>query len=429
MTGDLTQAILQAVDAGFDRQIAMTQALVAIPSQRNQEAAAQAFMAAELTRRGYSVEEVATDTEALRAHPGFSPISDHASHVPSLVATHHPREVKGRSLILNGHIDVVPTGPEAMWTAPPYDPRIEGDWLYGRGSGDMKAGLVATVAALDALRDLGYQPAARVHVQSVVEEECTGNGALACLVAGYTADAAIIPEPEDDKLVRANLGVLWFEVSISGHPVHVRVAGTGVNAIDAAHRVAESLRKIERRWNAEAPNHRYFEDIAHPINFNVGRIEGGDWASTVAAWCKMQCRIAIYPGDDPAARAAEIEAHLRQDLGDDPFLSNNPPEVIWNGFFARGYVLEEGSDAEAVLAHAHMQAYRAPLESFTTPGYLDGRVFVIYAGMPCLVYGPLSEAIHGFDERVSLPSLKRVTQTIALFIAEWCGLEPLEAPT
>jgi len=424
---DLTQEILNAVEAGFGEQIALTQKLIALPSQRNQEGRAQAFMAALLEARGYRVEEVVTDSAALRDHPGFSPISEHASHVPSIVATHEPRRVKGRSLILNGHIDVVPEGPHEMWTTPPYEPRLEGDWLYGRGSGDMKAGLIATVAALDALRRLGYQPAARVHVQSVVEEECTGNGALACLVAGYTADAAIIPEPEDDKLVRANLGVLWFEVAISGRPVHVREAGSGVNAIDAAHRVAASLRKIEARWNAEAADHRYFEDLEHPINFNVGRIEGGDWASTVAAWCRMQCRIAIYPGDDPAARAAEIEAHLRHDLGDDPFLSNNPPKVTWNGFFARGYVLEEGSAAEETLARAHLQAYRAPLESFTTPGYLDGRVFVIYADMPCLVYGPLSEAIHGFDERVSLPSLKRVTQTIALFIADWCGLEPVAA--
>jgi acetylornithine deacetylase len=273
---DLTKAILDAVETGFDEQIALTQRLVAIPSRRNEEGAAQVFMAAELERRGYRVEEIETDTEALRAHPGFSPISEHASKVPSLVATHEPREVKGRSLILNGHIDVVPEGPAEMWSAPPYDPWVEGDWLYGRGSGDMKAGLIATLAALDALKRLGYQPAARVHVQSVVEEECTGNGALACLVAGYTADAAIIPEPEDDKLVRANLGVLWFEVAISGKPVHVREAGTGVNAIDAAHRVSESLRKIEARWNAETPEHRYFEDLEHPINFNVGRIEGGE---------------------------------------------------------------------------------------------------------------------------------------------------------
>lgn len=423
---DLHARILAAVDAGFEAQIALTQDLIALPSRRNAEHEAQAFMAAALAARGYLVEEVATDPEAICDHPGFSPISEHASTAPNIVATHQPRQVAGRSLILNGHVDVVPEGPHEMWTRHPYDPWRQGDWLYGRGSGDMKAGLIACVAALDALRSLGLQPAARVHIQSVVEEECTGNGALACLVAGYTAEAAIIPEPEDECLVRANCGVLWFEVAIAGQPVHVREAGTGANAIDAAARVIASLRKIEARWNAEAPDHEHFRDMDHPINFNVGQIEGGDWASTVAAWCKMQCRIAIYPGDDPAIRAAEIEGHLRQDLADDPYLSLNPPKVNWNGFFARGYVLEEGSEAEDTLRRAHLTAARAPLQTLTTPGYLDGRVFVIYGDMPCLVYGPVSQAIHGFDERVSLSSVQRVTGAIALFIADWCGLEAID---
>ncbi|MEC9243342.1 MAG: ArgE/DapE family deacylase, partial [Pseudomonadota bacterium] len=337
------------------------------------------------------------------------------------------RENRGRSLILNGHMDVVPEGPHDMWeVSAPYEPKREGDWLYGRGGGDMKAGIAANIFALDALRRIGLQPAAKVHVQSVVEEECTGNGALACLVEGYTADAAIIPEPEDEMLVRANTGVLWFEVNVSGHPVHVREAGTGANAIEASFRVIESLKRLTAEWNAEKVNYPYFEELDHPINFNVGKIEGGDWASTVAAWCKLSCRIAIYPGDDPKDRAAQIEAHLARELADDPFLGNRPPEVIWNGFFARGYVLEEGTDAEKALAEAHRAATASELKSFVTPGYLDARVFVIYAGMPCLVYGPITENIHGFDERVSLSSIKRVTGAIALFIADWCGVEPIE---
>lgn len=425
MTKELHARILAAVDDGFDAQIGLTQQLIKMPSLRNAEHAAQAFMSDVLSCRGYALDEVATDHDTICDHPGFSPISQHASTAPNIVATHHPRQAVGRSLILNGHVDVVPEGPHGMWTRHPYDPWCDGDWLYGRGSGDMKAGLIACVAALDALRSLGLQPAARVHIQSVVEEECTGNGALACLVAGYTADAAIIPEPEDECLVRANCGVLWFEVSIAGKPVHVREAGTGANAIDAASRVIASLRKIEARWNAEAPQHPHFEHLDHPINLNVGQIEGGDWASTVAAWCKMQCRVAIYPGDDPATRAAEIESHLRQDLACDPYLSANPPQIVWNGFFARGYVLEEGTEAENTLRRAHQTAAQAPLQTLTTPGYLDGRVFVIYGDMPCLVYGPRSDAIHGFDERVSLSSLRRITGAIALFIAEWCGLETI----
>ena len=88
-------------------------------------------------------------------------------------------------------------------------------------------------------------------------------------------------------------------------------------------------------------------------------------------------------------------------------------------------MLEEGGVAENTLADAHRIATGRQLDAFVTPSYLDARVFVIYADTPCLVYGPITENIHGFDERVSLSSLKRVTGAIALFIASWCGLEEI----
>ncbi|MBJ3775682.1 ArgE/DapE family deacylase [Acuticoccus mangrovi] len=420
------EAILQAVADGFEEQVAFLSDLVKIPSQRGDEAPAQDYFARATRARGYATEVFPIDLDLIRDHPGFSPTTISYDNVVNVVATHRPRQETGRSLILNGHMDVVPTGPVEMWTDPPYSARRDGDWLYGRGAGDMKAGLSANIAALDALRRLGLQPAATVYLQAVSEEECTGNGALACMARGFEADAAIIPEPEDDMLVRANTGVIWFRVEVSGKPVHVREAGTGANAIEATYRVIAALRKLEAEWNARRFSHRHFGDLDHPINFNVGKIEGGDWASSVPAWCAIDCRIAIYPGTPAAEAAREIEAAIAAAARDDPFLSNSPPKIVWNGFYAEGYVLEEGTAAEETLAKAHRTAHGKALESFVTAGYLDGRVFVIYQGIPCLVYGPLTENIHGFDERVSLSSLQRVTGAIALFIADWCGVEPID---
>ena len=345
LSPELTKQILDAVDAGFEDQIAFTQDLTRYPSLRGQEHTAQDFLHRELQNRGYTMDRWTIDVKDIEHHPGFSPVDVDYSNAINVVGTLRPKTEKGKSLVLNGHVDVVPTGPEDMWTTPPFEPRRDGDWLYGRGVADMKAGIAANIFAVDALKSLGYRPAATLYQQSVVEEECTGNGALAALLRGYNADAAIIPEPEDDKLVRANTGVLWFKVRVQGAPVHVREAGSGANAIEAA------------QSNA--------------------------------------------------------------------FLANNPPELTFNGFFAEGYVLEEGSEAETTLGRAHLASYDRPLESFVTPGYLDGRVFVIYGETPCLVYGPLSESIHGFDERVSLSSVRRVTGAIALFIADWCGLEEI----
>lgn len=421
----LAKQILAAVNAGFDDQISFTQELVRFPSLRGQEHTAQDFIFDALKQRGYAMDRWAINVADIEDHPGFSPVKVDYSNAINIVGTTRPENTTGRSLILNGHIDVVPEGPYNMWTRHPFEPHIEGDWLYGRGTADMKAGLAANFFALDALKSLGYRPAARVHIQSVTEEECTGNGALSCLVRGYRADAAIITEPEDDKLVRANVGVLWFRISVKGLPVHVRDAGAGANAIEACFPLIAALRELEENWNQAKTGMKYFEGLDHPINFNVGKIVGGDWASSVPAWCSFDCRMAIFPGWNAAKKSREIEEHLRKAALKIPFLSNNPPEFEWNGFFAEGYVLEEGSDAEKTLASAHARSYGQSLESIVTPSYLDGRVFMLYDDCPCLVYGPLSQNIHGFDECVSLSSIKRITGSIALFITPWCGLEKI----
>lgn len=421
----LAEAIAGAVKAGMEEQIEFTKDLIRKPSVRGQEHTAQDFLFREMSDRGYTMDRWAIDVEDIKNHPGFSPVTVNYDNAINVVGTHRPKDETGRSLILNGHVDVVPVGPLDMWSAPPFEPHIDGDWLYGRGSGDMKAGLVANIFALDALKRLGYQPAATVHVQSVTEEECTGNGALSALQRGYRADAAIIPEPEDEHLVRATVGVIWFRAHVRGHPVHVAATGSGSNAIDAAIFVIEKLKDYEKERNALKSEHPHFDVYDHPINVNVGKIEGGDWASSVPAWCTFDVRTALYPGENAKEKAREVEDFIRGAAAGHPFLSNNPPEIEFNGFMAEGYELEEGSEAEATLALAHAKATDRDLEAVGTLAYLDARVFVLYDDTPCLVYGPLSDNIHGFDEKVSITSIENVTRTIAYFIAMWCGLEPL----
>jgi acetylornithine deacetylase len=421
----LRNAITGSVGEGFADQLAFTQEFVSFQSLRGCEHAVQDFVFRALKTRGYAMDRFAMDPDAIARHPGGSPWSEAHSDAPIVVGIHRPREEKGRSLILQAHTDVVPPGPAEMWTYPPFEPRIEGDWLYGRGGADMKAGHAANIFALDALRRIGLQPAATVYVQSVVEEESTGNGALMTHLRGYRADAVLIPEPEDEKLVRANAGVLWFQVEVRGHPVHVREMGAGANAIDAAYRVIAELRRLEEDWNTRKVARPHFENEAHPINLNIGKIEGGDWASSVPCWCRLDCRIAIYPGTRAEDAAREIEARLAAFARTDPYFANSPPQVTFNGFHVEGYELAPGSDAEAVLARAHESATGRKLESFMTPAYLDTRVYALYDRVPALCYGPISQNIHGFDERVSVASLQRITGAIALFIAEWCGLEPL----
>ena len=422
LSAELSARIRRSVEAGFAEQIAFTQALIRFHSTRGSEHTIQDFVYRALKQRGYTMDRFAMDRDAIGRHPGGAPFSATHSDAPVVVGIHRPTQELGRSLILQSHVDVVPPGPADLWTHPPFEPVIDGDWLYGRGSADMKAGHAAMIFCLDALRRIGKEPAATVYVQSVVEEESTGNGALMTHLRGYQADAVLIPEPEDEKLVRANVGVLWFEIEIRGHAVHVRDMGQGANAIDAAWRVVGAMRQLEAELNVRKAVRPHFEHESHPINLNIGRIEGGDWASSVPSWCRLQCRLALYPGVAAASAAREVCDCITAFARQDHFLANNPPRVTFNGFFAEGYVLEPGSEAEAVLGRAHQAVFERPLESFVTAGYLDTRVYALYDRIPALCYGPVSQNIHGVDERVSIASVKRITAAIALFVAEWCGL-------
>lgn len=293
--------------------------------------------------------------------------------------------------------------------------------MYGRGAGDMKAGLAANLFAFDALTRLGLAPAAEVYLQSVIEEECTGNGALACLQRGYRGEAALITEPTDGTLTSAQVGVMWFQVKVKGKPAHVAYAGTGANAIEACLPIIKALHELEHRWNEV--KHPAYAEHDHPINFVVSKIEGGDWTSSVPSWSTFDMRIGLYPGQKLEDVRREVEAVIAAAAQQDAFLRQNPPQIHYHGFQAEGYELPQGSDAQLLLEQCHAQIVGSTLAQRAMTATTDARFYGLYAGIPALVYGPRAENIHAFDERVELESMRRVTKTLALFIAQWCGVE------
>ncbi len=428
MDADITKGILDAVDRRFDEQTDFLAEISSHATTRGKEQNAQRVMDEQLRARGYRTDIWEIDVDDIAGLPGFSPVLGNYDQALNLVATHRGEARSGKSLILNGHIDVVPEGPLDMWRRPPYEPYCEDGWMYGRGTGDMKAGLVANLYALDALREAGFQPASDLYFQSVVEEECTGNGALACLQRGYRADAALIPEPFDEKLVTSQVGIIWLQVYLRGTPVHAMQTSSGVNAIEAAIPLIAALRRLEHDWNSHKPKHARFEHVEHPLNLNIGRIQGGDWPSSVPAWCCFDVRMGIYPEQDIETARAEIESCILDAAREDRYLRDNPPEIAYHGFLAEGYSLDdhdrpETGQARRALEQAHRAVTGENLLSMPITATTDARFFGLYADTPALVYGPTAEAIHGFNERVSLESTRRVTQSIALFIADWCGLE------
>ena len=421
---DRNTRILDAVDRLFDEEIVFLEKLVGFKSLRNEEAAAQDFIEAALKERGFDVSRFRTDAARIGTHPAFSPATVDYDESWNIVGRKQAAGTGGRSLAFNSHVDIVPAGSAHRWASPPFEPRRDGDWLYGRGAGDMKAGLVASIFALDAISAAGLSLLGDVQVQSVVEEEITGNGAATAFALGFTADAILSPEPTDEQLVRANAGVIKFRLETKGRPAHPRDPDSGQSAIDLMIRLIGHLRVLERQWIAEREGKRWFEDLANPVALTIGTISGGDWIASIPSDCVAEGRIGFYPGEDPKARAAEVEAFLERIQSEDPaFADERLVCLTWVGVMHAGYELPEGTAAEEILGTAHAATHTgANLNSYVMACYLDAAVFAVHGNIPSLVYGPIAENIHGIDERVSLSSMKRVTKTLALFTADWCGI-------
>ena len=419
----LLDRLRDAVAAGFQAETAFLQQMVRFPSLRGAEAPLQDWLHRELGARGYAMDRFTLADVPLAAHPQAAPMveADPARSV-QVVAAHRAANPTGRSLILQGHIDVVPEGPAEMWTHPPYAGVIRDGWLYGRGAHDMKAGVAAMIFAMEAIRACGLEPAADVYLQTVTEEESTGNGALATLLRGYRAEAALIPEPTGHAITRAQTGTIWFRLRVRGVPVHVMVAQDGSNAIMSAVALIQALHAHTKRLNAAGRDNVWYRGVTDPIKFNPGIIRGGDWASSTPAWCEVDCRIGLLPGTTPEEAMAGVEAAVREAAKGDAFLANNPPEVTFHGFRTEPYVLEPGSEAEAVLAAAHAAVHGGAMPERLSTAVNDTRYYGRQMGVPGLCYGPRGEGAHGFDERTSLADLQTCTLTIAAFVADWCGV-------
>ncbi|KAA5605376.1 ArgE/DapE family deacylase [Roseospira marina] len=422
----LEAAVRAAVAARRDAAVDELCALVAEDSQVGREKGAQDRMAATFAAMGLVVDRFPVDLDAIRDRPGFSPpLTDYAGR-PNVVGYHRPSApaVEGRSLILNGHIDVVPPGAERLWSHPPFSPVVREGRVYGRGAGDMKAGIVAYCTAFQALADLGYEPAAPVILQSVIEEECTGNGALACLARGYTADAAIIPEPFGPSLMVGQLGVMWARIRVAGRPAHVLDTSAGLSALEAAYRLFDALRPLEAAWNEPMHRHPLYADHTHPVNFNLGRVDGGDWPSSVAAEATIDVRLGFYPGVPLEEVRRALEDTVAAALVDDPALAGIMADVSYQGFQAEGCVMDADHPMMTLLGDLHARVAGAPAPPLAVTCTTDARFFQLYEDIPATCYGPEATHIHGIDESVSIDSLMQVATVLALFMGAWCGLSP-----
>jgi acetylornithine deacetylase len=311
----------------------------------------------------------------------------------------------GRSLLLNGHVDVVSAEPLVHWTRDPWGGALEGDRLYGRGSGDMKGGVVAMLLAVEAARTLGELPGPLVY-QSVIEEECGGNGALAACLAGPSADGVVIAEPTRGALDLVAPGVIWARLTFEAPSGHAQSADERPNPIDAASEAIAALRGLERELNA-SPEAEFW-GVRDPYLLNPGALHSGDWPSTSPGIAELDVRLGFPIRMDPAQAQARLASAVLEAVPD--------ARVEFRGFRARGYAFEPDTPLAVLLAACHEEVHgaRPPVEAGRAT--TDLRWF--HPGQAAC-YGPTSSGSHAVDEWVSISSIADLATVLALLLRRW----------
>ena len=336
----------------------------------------------------------------------------------------------GRSLILNGHVDVVPAGDPTAWPHDPWAGKVADGRIWGRGACDMKGGLAAGIGALWVLRDLGVSLRGDVVFQSVVDEEAGGPGTHAALERGHRAEAAIVLEPTAGAIMPVEGGVEWLRVvvrGVGGHSavryrsVHAGGQGTAVNAIEKAAKLLAAVQELERYWG---------NTKVHPLmpkgitTINPGMISGGSPAlSNMAERCELGLSLKYLPSERAEDVRREFEAYIAAVAAIDPWLRNHPPEIEW-GFGAVSFPPAEIA-FDHPLAQAVAASYRQVLGEPQWRGFeaVSDLAWLAQAGIPGLLFGPGdARQAHGPGEYLLVDDLVTTTKVLALALVEWCGL-------
>ena len=311
------------------------------------------------------------------------------------------------TLIINGHLDVVPVR-AAAWTHDPFDPQVLDGRLYGRGTADMKGGIAAAICALDVLDKAGVTPACNLVFHLVADEERGGRlGTQALLDRGLIqGNACLVPEPTDMELCIAERGLLQARIVVEGRPGHGSRPREGVSAIEHAAQLVLALHAAD------------FGDVEHPLlgrpTANVGTISGGSAFNTVAESCVIGLDRRILPGATEASTEVEIRKliegaaidGLRYEFDLDTFGEASEMDAT------DPWVKQVG---EAVARATGRQPGIIGM-TFTT----DARFVRNQAQIPTVVCGPGAvEQAHGNDEFVSVESLVDATAAFAELMAAY----------
>ncbi|BCH29028.1 acetylornithine deacetylase [Mesorhizobium sp. L-8-10] len=428
-------AVLAEIEAERDWVVGLTRDMVRIPSVNpkfqadpaiNREADVQALLDPILRDEGFA-------TEQWDALPGR----------PNLVAERAGSEE--RSLILCGHIDVVPVGARSEWSVDPFGGDIRDGRLYGRGSIDMKGGVAACVAAARAIRRAGIDLEGRLAIHAVVDEEAGGFGAMDAVKRGKLAKAVLVAEPTWGDVLPVEGGLEWARVTIRGRSAHSALRYNeiypqrhdkdrlvpGVNAIELAARFIAAVRQYELdRTRARS----------HPLlplgmnTINIGVVHGGAGLgenglptvmtnpAIIPDAVVLDLDMKFLPDENSADYRRDFESFVHHFAQTDAWLRDNPPDIQWELGGLHFPPLNTPADHPLVtsLVANKTRLGKAPeVRGFVA---VCDAAHYAGAGVDGVIYGPSGDGFHGVDEFIDIGSLVETTKVIAATVIDWCGV-------
>ena len=413
-------AAAAAVDP--DLLLADLTALVRVPSVTGDEDAIAASLADRLEALGLEVEVFTPNPADIRADPAWPGEEVPRTSLPVVLG--RVGRPGGRRVVLSGHVDVVPAGDLATWTLDPFSGEvIDGD-LFGRGACDMKGGVASILGAVRALRQTGALGRLRgeLVVALVPSEEDGGQGTLAAIRAGATGDAAIITEPTGLEIVIAHAGAITFELTVPGRAAHASRRTEGVSALANLQLLSAALDADEARRNA-AEADPLMAALGLPYPSMIGKVSGGEWASTVMDRLVAEGRYGVRLGQTPEEAADELRACIGAACEADPFLRENPARVEITGARFGSSRVAADHPLPTGLSRAASTVTGSTPPMVGVPYGCDMRLFVGVGETPCVVYGPGDVRLaHGANERVPLAQVEACARVLAAWVVEELGV-------
>ena len=392
------------------------------------EAALQSYLAARLRAAGAETDLWEPAPEDVAGSPMTTPGLRFDGR-PQLAAR-FPGTGGGRSLLFNGHIDVVKPDPLEQWTSDPFRPEVRGGNLFGRGACDMKGGIASMVFAAEVLAGRGALLAGDLVVCTVTDEESTGAGALAAVAHGVRADAGIVPESTDFVTKIACRGSLIPTITVPGRAGHAGCPqphwreGGAVNAIEKAGLVVDAMRRLETDWRQRPNDHAPY---ISPGDIVPTQIAGGEWMVSYPASCRLEYHIAYLPqqadADGWGGRVREEVAEwVMRAAQADPWLAENPPTVTWAPEVPPAAIAPDEPIVPILLAAS--AAAGRPSHVWGMDGWYDGATFTL-GGTPSLGFGPGTGSLlaHMVDEYIPVDDLVAAAQALAIAALRFCGPE------